>query len=107
MNCSLDSEHIPEFKVNIFVGKISKMSTSKKGHNSEKKMHFELSPLIVWISLWIVNTYSEFQVNILSNKRYYKMSKYLHADDDAQAVAKYLVFSPKNSRANKMNFMNH
>ena len=44
---------------------------SKKVHNSEKKkkMHFELSPLIVWIALWIVNTYSEFQVNIFSNKR--------------------------------------
>ena len=29
-------------------------------------MHFELSPLIVWIALWIVNTYTEFQVNIFS-----------------------------------------
>ena len=31
----------------------------------KKKMHFELSPLIVWI----VNTYSEFQANIFSNSR--------------------------------------
>ena len=28
----------------------------KKGHNSVKYMHFELSPLIVWIALWMVNT---------------------------------------------------
>ena len=32
-------------------------------------MHFEVSPLIVWIALWIVKTYSEFQVNIFSNIR--------------------------------------
>ena len=31
------------------------------------KMYFELSPSIVWIVLWIVNTYSEFRVNIFSN----------------------------------------
>ena len=29
-------------------------SKSKKGHNSEKKKHFEMSPLIVCIALWIV-----------------------------------------------------
>ena len=45
-----------------------KKSKSKKGHNSDKNA-FQLSPLIVWISLWIVNTHSEFQVNIFSNKR--------------------------------------
>ena len=54
-------------------------------------MHFELSPLIVlWIALWIVNTYSEFQVSIFSNnKRYYKMSQFLHGDnnEDAKATA--------------------
>ena len=32
-------------------------------------MHFELSHLIVWIAPWIVNTYSEFQVDIVSNNR--------------------------------------
>ena len=49
---------------------MSVFSKSKKGHNSEKtKMHFELSPLIVWIALWIVNKYSEFQVNIFSNNQ--------------------------------------
>ena len=48
-----------------------KVQVVKMGHNSEKtkKMHFELSPLIVWIALWIVNTYFEFQVNIFSNNR--------------------------------------
>ena len=30
-------------------------------------MHFDLSLLIVWIAFWIVNTYSEFQVNIFNN----------------------------------------
>ena len=34
-----------------------------------EKMHFKLSLFIVWIALWIVNTYSELQVNILSNNR--------------------------------------
>ena len=49
---------------------MSVLSKSKKGVNSEKKiMHFELSPLIVWIALWIVNTYSEFQVYIFGNDR--------------------------------------
>ena len=33
-----------------------KKSKSKKGHSSEKKMHFELSSLIVWTAPWIVNT---------------------------------------------------
>ena len=46
-----------------------KNSKSKKEHNSEKKkkMHFELPPLIVWIAVWIVNTYSHFLKNIFSN----------------------------------------
>ena len=38
-----------------------KKSKSKRGHNSEK-MHFEVSSLIVWIALWMLNTYSEFQI---------------------------------------------
>ena len=46
-----------------------KNSKLKKGHNSEKKMHFELSLLKVWIALWIVYTYSKFQVHIFSNNR--------------------------------------
>ena len=44
-----------------------KKPKSKKERNSEQKNAFELSPLIVWIALWIVNTNSEFQVNIFSN----------------------------------------
>ena len=44
-----------------------KKSESKKGHNStKKKIHFELSPLILLISLWIVNTKFDFQVNKVS-----------------------------------------
>ena len=62
-------------------------------------MHFELSRLIVWIDLWVVNTYSVFRVNIFSNNRYYKMSNFLHGDnDDAKAIEIPRVFS-ENSRA--------
>ena len=61
------------------------------------KMHFELSPLIVWIALWIVIAYSKFEVNIFSN---YKMS-YNDDDaddnDDAMAITIPRVFS-ENSR---------
>ena len=66
----------------------------------EKQNAFKLSPLIVWIALWIVNKYSKFQINIFSNKRYYKMSKFLHDDnnDDARAIAIPRVFS-ENSQA--------
>ena len=50
-----------------------KIFYSKKGHNSAKT-DFELSPLMAWIALWIVNIYPEFQVIIFSNNTYYKMS---------------------------------
>ena len=62
-------------------------------------MKFELSPLLVWISLWIVNTHSEFQVNIFRNN-IYKMSRFLLDDDndDAKAITLPRVFS-ENSRA--------
>ena len=43
-------------------------SRSKKGHNFIKKNE-GLPPLLVWVSLLIVNKYSEFQVNIFSNNR--------------------------------------
>ena len=33
-----------------------------------QKMQFELSPLIVWIVLWMVSTYSKFLGNILNKK---------------------------------------
>ena len=48
-------------KMNLFV--------LKKANNSERKRQFESSPLILWIALLIVKTYSEFQVNIFSNNR--------------------------------------
>ena len=56
-----------KFRVNILsnsrdITKCQSFSKSKTGHNSEKKnMHFELSPLLVWIALWIVNMYCQFQ----------------------------------------------
>ena len=37
-----------------------------------------MSPLIVWIVLWIMNTYSEFHVNIFSNNRDVKNVKVFH-----------------------------
>ena len=49
-----------------------KKCKSKKGHNSEKKKkkkHFEWSPLIVLIALWIVNTDSRLHVNNFGNYR--------------------------------------
>ena len=66
-------------------------------------MHLELFPLIVWIALWIINTYSKFEVNIFSNKkRYYKMSKILHAATDNNASTKAIAIPRvfyENSRA--------
>ena len=64
-------------------------------------MYFASSPLIAWIALWIVNTYSDFQVNIFSNSRdITKCQKFLHDTDpdDAKAIAIPQVFS-ENSRA--------
>ena len=62
-------------------------------------MHIELSPLIVWIAHCIVNSYSEFQVDIFSNDKYYKISKFLQDDNnDTKAIAIPQVFS-ENSQA--------
>ena len=77
-----------------------KKSKSNKGH-------FESSPLIVWIDLWIVNTYSEFQVNIFSNNR--DITKYQSFctttsttdNNDAKAIAIVTSVFSENSRANK------
>ena len=70
-----------------------KKSKSKQGHNSEK-MLFELSPLIVWIALWIA--YSQVQVNTFSNKREIIKCQSFHAsDDDEKGLQQYLRFSPK------------
>ena len=65
-------------------------------------MHFEFSPLIVWIALWIVNTYSEFQVNIFSNNRditkCHSFCTTTSDNDDDKAIAIPLIFS-ENIRA--------
>ena len=45
-------------------------SKLKKGHNFVKKIG-GLPPLLVWVSLFIVNNYSEFQVTIFSNNDSY------------------------------------
>ena len=68
-------------------------------------MHFKLSPLLVLIALLIVNTYSEFQVNIFSNNRDITKYQFLHANynndaDDAKAIAMPWVFY-ENSQAKK------
>ena len=61
-------------------------------------MHFELSPSIVWIALWILNTCSEFQVNTFNNQRYHKMSKF--DNDDAKATSISRVFSGNSQAKN-------
>ena len=73
-------------------------------------MHFELSPLIVWIALWKVNTYSKFQVNIFSNNKDIT-KQFLHHDnnedkDDPKAIAIPVVFS-ENSPAKKSEDRKH
>ena len=82
-----------------------KKSKSKKGHKPEekKKMHFELSPLKVWIALWTVNTYLEFQVNIFSDDcGISECQSFADTDhsDDAKAIATPWI-SPENRRATK------
>ena len=63
-------------------------------------MHFELSPLIVWITLWIVNTYSGFQVNIFSNNRDITNCQcFCTTMTTTPRLKQYLGFSSKNSRA--------
>ena len=68
-------------------------------------MHFELSPLIVWIVIWITNTYSEFEVNIFSNNRdMTKCQCFLHdIDNDSKAKEIPPVFS-ENSGVKKCCF---
>ena len=63
-----------EFQVNILTNnrgttKCQSFRSRKRGTILTKKKYFELSPLTVWIALWIVNTYSSFQVNIFNNNR--------------------------------------
>ena len=49
------------------MGNENENSKSKKGQNCVKNEG--LPPLLVWVSLLIVNNYSEFQVAIFSNNR--------------------------------------
>ena len=56
-------------------------------------MHFELSPLIVWIALWIEKIYSEFQVSIFSNNRDITKCQSFCPPDAAKAIAIPQVFS--------------
>ena len=60
-----------EFQVNIFSNNRDirlhlENSKTKKGHNFVQKIG-GLPPLLVWVPLFIVNSYSECQVNIFSN----------------------------------------
>ena len=60
-------------------------------------MHVELSPLIVWIAPWILNTYSEFQLNIFSNNRDIKTCQSFRTTRTTTTprLQQYLEFSPK------------
>ena len=82
----------PEFQVNFFSNNRDirlhlENSKSKKGRNFVKK-NGGIPPLLIWVSLLIVNKYSEFQVNIFSINGDIKMSKFSHdADDDDDTAA--------------------
>ena len=58
-------------------------------------MHFELSPLVVWIALWIVNTSSKFQVNIFSNEKHYKMSVFAQQRHQTTTPTMPIAIPPK------------
>ena len=66
----------------------------------KNKMHFEMLPLIVWTALWVVNTYSEYKVNIFSKNRDITKCQFLHTNDnaDAKVIAIPWVLS-ENSKA--------
>ena len=79
-----------EFQVSIFSNNRDirlhlENSKSKKGHNFVKKTE-GLPPLLIWVPLLIVNNYSEFQANILSNNGdIRKCQNFWHAADDDDA----------------------
>ena len=60
-------------------------------------MHSELSPFIVWIALWIMNTYFEFQVNICYNNRDITKCQSFSTmtTTTTPKLLQYLEFSPK------------
>ena len=104
MDCFLDSEHkLKSLKsISSVITEILKMSKKcklKKGHISEKKIHFELSASIAWSALWIVNTYSKSRVNTFSNNRDITKCQILHnAKDDTKATAIPWFFSNKRAK---------
>ena len=63
-------------------------------------MHFELSPFIVWVVLWIVKTYYKFKVNIFSNNRNITKCQNFCNNDNAKTITIPWVFS-ENNRAKK------
>ena len=73
-------------------------------------MHFELSALIVWIALWIVNTYYKFQVNIFTiNRDITKCQSFCTTTkstdkDDAKAMAIPRDFSENSHAKNREKF---
>ena len=68
-----------------------------------KKMHSELSPLMAWIALRIVSTYSKFQVNIFCNKGDITKYQFLHNNANTKATAIPWVFL-ENSRTTNVDF---
>ena len=58
-------------------------------------MHFELSSLIVWITHWIVNTYSESQVSTFSNNRDNAKCQSFCTTTMTTTRKQYLEFSPQ------------
>ena len=83
-------------------------SLVKKGTQLWKKnKHFELSPSIVYIALWIVNTYFMFPVYIFSNNRdITKCQSFCTTTTTVMTMMtprlqQYLWFSPKTAKQKK------
>ena len=71
----------------------------KKGHNSKKKMHCELSPFIVWIALWVVSTNSSFKYLINIFSKYKDITKWQSfCTMTMPRLQQYLRFSPKTAK---------
>ena len=58
-------------------------------------MHFEISLLIVWIAVWIVNTNFEFQVNIFGSNRDITKCQSFYTTTTTTTPRLYLGISPK------------
>ena len=72
-------------------------SKLKNGHNFVQK-NGGLPPLLVWVPLLILNNYSEFQVNIFSNKRDIRKCQSFHTPPPTPG--QYLDVFFENSQAN-------